>query len=152
MIIREAVIKDIQQIQQVRNAVRENRLSSPDLVTDTDCAEYLTVRGKGWVCETEGRIVGFSIADLKGHNIWALFIRPEFEGNGIGRQLHDVMLDWYFSRTKETVWLGTAPNTRAETFYRNAGWTETGIHGKGEIKFEMTFSDWTGLNRKKLTP
>jgi GNAT superfamily N-acetyltransferase len=148
MIIREAVIEDIQQIQLVRNAVMENRLSSTDLVTNKDCEEFITVKGKGWVSESGSRIVGFSIADLKDHNIWALFVRPDFEGRGIGRQLHDVMLDWYFSRTKETVWLGTAPNTRAETFYRKAGWTETGIHGKGEIKFEMTFNDWNRLKRK----
>jgi hypothetical protein len=53
------------------------------------------------------------------------------------------MLDWYFSKSTENVWLGTAPGTRAEAFYRKAGWTEAGTHGKGEIKFEMTFDDWT---------
>ena len=49
------------------------------------------------------------------------------------------MLDWYFNQTKNNVWLGTSPNTGAETFYRKSGWTQIGIHGKGEIKFEMTF-------------
>ncbi len=52
------------------------------------------------------------------------------------------MLDWYFSRTQKTVWLGTAPNSRAEKFYRIAGWKEVGTHGKGEIKFEMEYEDW----------
>jgi len=56
--------------------------------------------------------------------------------------LHDDMLDWYFSQTDSTIWLGTAPNTRAENFYRKAGWKEAGIHGKGEIKFEMTAATW----------
>jgi GNAT superfamily N-acetyltransferase len=51
------------------------------------------VRGKGWVCEINNEIVGFSIADLKGNNIWALFLRPEFEKLGIGKRLHDIMLD-----------------------------------------------------------
>jgi hypothetical protein len=27
-------------------------------------------------------------------------------------------------------------------FYRKAGWTEVGIHGTKEIKFEMTYNDW----------
>jgi len=142
MLIREALISDIDRIQLVRNAVKENRLSRPDLVTDRDCEEYLTVRGKGWVCEWEGRIVGFSIADLRDHNIWALFLLPECEGRGMGRLLHDTMLNWYFSQTKETVWLGTAPGTRAEKFYRMAGWKEAGTHGKGEVRFEMAFEDW----------
>jgi len=142
MLIREARITDIPAIQRVRHAVIENRLSDPALVTDRDCEEYMFQRGRGWVCETEGMIVGFAIADLKEHNIWALFIDPAFEGRGIGRQLHDMMLDWYFSQTKETLWLSTAPQTRAEKFYRRAGWQETGIHGKNEIRFEMNYTDW----------
>ena len=142
MIFREATIHDIPQIQIVRHMVKENVLSNPALVTDQDCEEYLTVRGKGWVCEIGDTIVGFSIADLKDNNIWALFLRPEYEGRGIGKKLHAMMLQWYFSQTQKTVWLGTAPNTRAEKFYRKAGWKEVGTHGKGEIKFEMSYHTW----------
>ena len=146
MLIREARIADIPAIQRVRHAVKENRLSDPALVTDRDCEDYMFQRGRGWVCESEGMIIGFAIADLKEHNIWALFLDPVFEGRGIGRQLHDTMLGWYFSQTKETVWLSTAPQTRAEKFYRRAGWLESGIHGKNEIRFEMNYTDW---NNKK---
>lgn len=71
--IREATVDDIEQIQIVRNSVLENTLSDPNLVTDEDCAIFLKARGKGWVCEMENRIVGFSIADLKGNNIWHSF-------------------------------------------------------------------------------
>jgi hypothetical protein len=52
------------------------------------------------------------------------------------------MLDWYFNQTTKNVWLGTSPKTRAETFYRKAGWIEIGTHGKNEIKFEMTYNNW----------
>lgn len=142
MIIRIATIADIKQIQIVRNSVKENTLSNPDLVTDQDCEDFLIVRGKGWVCEIDNQIVGFSIVDLRENNIWALFLHPDFEKQGIGKQLHDVMLDWYFSQTKTNVWLGTSPNTRAETFYRKSGWKEIGTHGKDEIKFEMSFENW----------
>ena len=142
MKIRETKIDDIPQIQIVRNSVKENTLSNPDLVTDKDCEAFMFERGKGWVCEIDNQIVGFSIVDLKENNIWALFLRPEFEKQGIGRQLHDIMLDWYFSKTKNTVWLGTTPKTRAEYFYRQSSWIEIGTHGKGEIKFEMTYDNW----------
>ncbi|WP_270087218.1 GNAT family N-acetyltransferase [Sphingobacterium sp. SYP-B4668] len=147
MLIREANIADIGQIQVVRNAVKENTLSDPNLVTDEDCRVFITERGKGWVCELKDQIVGFSIADLEENNIWALFVQPAFDNRGIGRLLHDVMVDWYFTKTKQTVWLGTAPGTRAESFYRKAGWKEVGVHGKGEIKFEMTFEDWLNSAR-----
>lgn len=151
MIIREAVLDDIKQIQIVRNLVTENTLSSPALVTDKDCEEFMFKRGKGWVCEIENRIVGFSIADLKENNIWALFLNPEYEKKGIGIQLHDTMLNWYFTQTKDTVWLGTAPRTRAEVFYRKSGWYEVGIHGNGEIKFEMTYQNWIRMKKQRKT-
>jgi len=145
MIFREATSNDIYQIQIVRNSVKENMLSDPALVSDADCEEFINVRGKGWVCEIDKRIVGFAIADLKENNIWALFLHPEFEKKGIGRKLHDTMIDWYFNQTQTAVWLGTAPNTKAEQFYRKCGWKEIGTHGKGEIKFEMTFENWKNL-------
>lgn len=146
-IIREAKPEDIPQIQIVRNSVKENTLSDPGLVTDKDCEEFLFQRGKGWVCEMEDQIVGFSIADLKENNIWALFVHPDFENLGIGRKLHDIMLDWYFEQNKDSVWLGTSPGTRAEIFYRKSGWKEAGPHGKGEIKFQMISENW---KNKKL--
>lgn len=144
MIFREATINDIPQIQQVRNSVKENTLSNPALVTDDDCVAFLTKRGKGWVCEVGHKIVGFAIADLQDNNIWALFLHPDFEKQGIGRKLHDQMLNWYFAQNKNEVWLGTSPNTRAEEFYRKAGWHANGMFGN-EIKFEMTREIWKGL-------
>ncbi len=146
MLLRNATAADIPQIQVVRNAVKENMLSNPALVTDADCLHFITVRGKGWVYEADEKIVGFAIADLQDNNIWALFLLPEYEGRGIGRRLHDTMLDWYFAQEKDIVWLSTSPGTRAEQFYRKAGWQETGLYGKGEIKFNMRKSDWQLLN------
>ncbi|RNI24532.1 GNAT family N-acetyltransferase [Rufibacter latericius] len=148
MNFREATVSDIAQMQVVRLAVKENVLSDPALVTDAHVEDYITSRGKGWVCEVEGTVVGFAIADLKDHSIWALFVDPAYEKKEIGRKLHDVMLDWYFKQTRETVWLGTSPTTRAEAFYRTAGWQEVGTHGKGEIRFEMAYEEWA--QRKAL--
>lgn len=149
MIYRQAEIKDIEQIQFVRHAVKENRLSDPALVPDKDVAEYMTNRGRGWVCEADGKIVGFAIVDLIANNIWALFILPEYEKKGIGKQLHRMMMDWYFVNTDEKIWLGTEPKSRAETFYRMQGWTEVGLHGKGEIKFEMNYETWSDASSDK---
>jgi len=142
MLYRQATINDIPRIQVVRNAVKENTLSDPGLVTNDDCVDYIENRGRGWVCEVEGEIVGFSIVDLVDNNIWALFLLPEVEGRGIGRELHRLMLDWYFDQTQATVWLGTSPGTRAEAFYHKAGWKRAGMHGANEVKFEMTYADW----------
>lgn len=143
MVIREATIDDIENYMIVRMAVKENVLTNPALVTKEDNIDYLTKYGKGWVCEIDNKIVGFSIVGLKQRNVWALFVHPEFEGMGIGKKLHNVMIDWYFEQTKDKIWLGTGFNTKAEHFYRKAGWIEVGTNGKDEIKFEMTYDDWT---------
>ena len=142
MIFREAEMGDIQQMQVVRNAVKENTLSNPALVADADYEEYLLNRGNGWVCVVENTIVGFSIVDAIDKNIWALFVHPNYEGKGIGKILHNTMVDWYFKQTKENIWLSTAPGTRAENFYKIQGWKVVGTHGKGEIKFEMSYEEW----------
>ena len=138
---RKATIEDIPQIQIVRNSVKENQLSNPNLIPDELVEEFITKRGKGFVCEIDNKIIGFSIVDFVENNVWALFILPEFEGKRIGKKLHQLMLDEYFSKTKETIWLSTEANSRAETFYKKQGWKNAGLHGN-EVKFEMSFEDW----------
>lgn len=149
MIFREALVSDIKQMQVVRLAVKENVLSNPALVTDADVEDYITRRGKGWVCCVDDVVVGFAIADLVDHNIWALFVDPPSEAKGIGSKLHDMMMDWYFEQTAEMVWLSTAPGSRAETFYRMKGWRENGTYGRGEVKFEMRKDEWQDVNGER---
>jgi GNAT superfamily N-acetyltransferase len=143
MNFREARKEDIKQMHQVRIAVKENPLPDPDLISANDYEDFMFTRGKGWICEIDDDIVGFAIVDLKENNVWALFIQPGHERKGIGKKLHDEMLDWYFMQTNQTIWLGTAPNTRAENFYDEAGWKRTGMRANGEIKFEMTKENWS---------
>ena len=140
--IREATEKDIDQIQLIRRAVKENILPDPEIVSNEDCRIYITQRGKGWVAESNDVILGFAIADLEDNNIWALFIHPDHEKQGIGKQLHDTMLSWYFDTGKSWVWLSTDPGTRAEGFYNSHNWTRTEELPNGEIKFKMTAEAW----------
>ena len=145
MIFREAIIADIPQMQIVRNLVTENVLSNPGLIKDVDYEPFLLEKGKGWVCEINDTIVGFAIADLQQNNIWALFVAPSFAEKGIGKKLHALMLSWYFNQTQQTVWLSTAPHSRAELFYTKQGWINVGQYGAKEIKFEMTYNQWHAL-------
>lgn len=138
---REAIVDDIKEIHVIRMAVKENVLNNPLLVTENDYINFLTANGKGWVCEMNNNIVGFAIVDTLTNNIWALFVHPDYEGKGIGKTLHSLMLNWFFFHYTDTLWLTTSPGTRAETFYRQAGWKETGMQGK-ELRFEMTKEDW----------
>jgi len=140
--IRQATVTDIPGSQVVRHSVKENRLSDPRLVPNEDVEDYITRRGRGWVYEADQRVVAFAIVSVLDHNVWALFVDPEFDQRGIGRQLHTTMMDWYFEQTDEPIWLSTAPGTRAQKFYNRAGWIETGFTKGGEARFEMTIGRW----------
>ena len=145
---REATVSDIKQMHVVRMAVKENKLRTPLLVTENDYFHFLSGRGNGWLCEADHQIVGFAIIDMERNNVWAMFVRPDFEKKGIGKKLHNIMLEWYFNQTEKTLWLGTAHNTRAEKFYKLCGWKEVGLRDNGEIKLEMSFANWKIISKK----
>jgi GNAT superfamily N-acetyltransferase len=144
MIYRRAHEADIPRMQIVRNAVLENRLSHPGVIQDEDYLPFIEETGRGWVCEDGDTLAGFAFVDYKNHNIWALFVLPGYEGRGIGKTLHHTMLQWYFAHYDHTLWLSTAPGTRAETFYNMQGWLPAGMYGK-EVKFEMPAGQWRML-------
>ena len=135
--LRQALRADVTGIQRVRHAVRENVLTS-GVITDADVVDYLERFGRGWVVVGEGgEVLGFAIGDARDGNIWALFVDPAHEGKGYGRALHDAMVAWLRSRGLPRLWLSTEPGTRAERFYRRAGWIDRGLLPSGERKFEL---------------
>jgi N-acetylglutamate synthase-like GNAT family acetyltransferase len=140
--VRTATIADIPALHRIRMSVKENVLSNPLLISESSYNEFLETRGKGWLFEEEGKVFGFAIIDIKRKNIWALFVDPYKEKNGIGKKLQTEMLNWYFSNYSASLWLTTAAGTRAETFYRKSGWKQTGIDSQGEIIFEMDAISW----------
>jgi len=127
-------------------SVNENRLSDLSVLNPGDVDRMLAGDGRGWVCEVDGRIVAFAMADLSGANVYALFVEPGYEGQGIGRNLHDTMMNWFFDAGVPEVWLSTDPNTRADSFYRCAGWVANGTRSNGEIRFTMSRERWLTSN------
>jgi GNAT superfamily N-acetyltransferase len=140
MRFRRAVPADIPSIMEIRLSVEENVLSNPALVTAEDCAAYLEERGRGWVCESDGRIVGFSYAASEDHSIWALFVLPEYQGRGIGRNLLCLAVEWLISIGAEEVRLATETNTRAERFYSAQGWVRGAMKNETEVWFRLALS------------
>lgn len=147
MPIRLATLTDVVRMHEIRTSVGENRLSSPDRIRHQDYVALLEGQGRGWVFETlarrsgkaaktAGTVAAFGIADAGTRSIWALFVEPGFERRGMGRALLDAMTMWLFEQGDGPIWLTTAPATRAEGFYRAAGWRETG-RINGDIRFEL---------------
>ena len=111
-VIRSASLDDIPEMHQVRTSVRENVLGSPSVLTLVSYREMLDERGRGWVAELAGRIVGFSVADPEARNIWALFVHPDYERRGFGRRLLDSAVAWLLEQGVESIWLTTDAATR----------------------------------------
>lgn len=119
---RRATHGDIEAMSRIRLAVRQNVLSDPGKVTRQMYEDYLELLGRGWVAEADGCIAGFSYANATDASIWALFVAPEFEGMGIGKQLLKLATDWLFEQGSDCVRLSTGAATRAELFYARQGW------------------------------
>lgn len=136
MNVRVATESDIPALHRIRRAVGENRLADERKVQPADYVRLLTTDGRGWVAEVDGRIAGFAVADLTSASVWALFVDPAHEQQGIGRALHETMIAWLFASGVDRAHLTTEPGTRAERFYRAAGWTFVGMQD-GEAQFEL---------------
>lgn len=134
---REATVADIPVMAAIRLEVVENTLTDPGRVTRGMYHDYLTTSGKGWLCEVNRRAVGFSIAMLTNQTIWALFVHPEYESRGIGKELLSLAVDWLFEQGAESISLTTDPDTRADRLYQAAGW-ERGEHiANGEVRYRL---------------
>lgn len=137
MIFREAKVEDIPALSAIRLSVRENVLSDPRKVTPEMFADYLGVSGKGWLCEVEGEAVGFAVASLRDASIWALFVRPGYEGRGIGTRLLQLATGWLFDMGAPSISLSTDANTRADRLYESLGWERGEIKSDGEVCYRL---------------
>ena len=120
----------------VRLAVRENALSDPNRITESDYLAALEALGRTWVVEVNGEIAAFATG-YKSGSIWALFVHPDDEGHGYGKALHSSVVTWLRSLGHKRIWLTTGPGTRAERFYLSQGWQPCGTVPSGDIRLEL---------------
>jgi GNAT superfamily N-acetyltransferase len=121
----------------IRTAVRENRLSNPQQIIEASYHPYIEAHS-AWVAENGDRIAGFAALDGRSKTVWALFVDPSAERAGVGRALHERMVQWACEQGIGKLWLSTAKHSRAASFYRRAGWIETGSDEEGDILYSMT--------------
>jgi GNAT superfamily N-acetyltransferase len=119
---------------EIRARVRENRLRDPSRVTVEDVCWFVDNPGI-FIWQEDSKIVGFSAADPRNGSIFALFVEEAYEGRGIARALFERACNVLNEAGCPRMWLTTWPGTRAERFYRKAGWQVTGTHD-GNLVFE----------------
>jgi ribosomal protein S18 acetylase RimI-like enzyme len=119
---------------EIRAGVRENKLRDPSRVTIEDVCWFVDNPGI-FVSEAGGKIVGFSASDPRNGSIFALFVEEDYEGRGIGQALFERACGVLVEARSPRMWLTTWPGTRAEQFYRRAGWRVVGTDD-GNLVFE----------------
>lgn len=138
---REAVAADLPGISHVRFSVRENLLTPEQLaqrgITNASVAASFLTDAKGWVAVHRDEIGAFSIADRKEGSLFALFVLPRYQGQGIGTRLLDLALQWLWDNDVQRVWLTTAPGSSAVRFYERRGWQYVGPDLYGDIRLEL---------------
>lgn len=132
--IRRAHPGERDRLTEIRFAVQENQLGDPTLVAAADYAWFMEHPGI-WVWDEDGQILGFSAGDPRDGTIWALFVDPGSERRGIGRALFEAACDTLRRAGHRTAMLTTDSGTRAERFYRAAGWKIVGTSRRGELIF-----------------
>lgn len=128
-LLRQATRADIPGIWDVRYAVEENTLRR-GVISDEDVREAIEDTGRGWVVvdtadsgeQAGARILAFAVGNALDGNLWALFVHPQAQGRGHGRQLYEAMLAWLSTQSLQRLWLTTGPGTKALGFYQRRGW------------------------------
>jgi GNAT superfamily N-acetyltransferase len=139
--IRVATEADIEVLFDIRTSVLENHQSREDLarigVTPESVAQMLNSSSHAWIASQAGKNAAFSMADASEGTVFAMFVRPAFEGRGLGRLLMNQAEEWLFAQGCAEIWLLTDANrkVRANGFYRHLGWRDDGIQDDGQVKF-----------------
>jgi len=137
--IRLAKSSDIGEIFRVRTSVNENHLTVAEMagmgITEASVAEMIDSAPCAWVACADAKIVGFSMIDADEGSLFAAFVLPSHEGNGIGKELVKAAEDALFSK-HAVAWLETAKTSRAAGFYRHLGWGNERAVGDGDIRLE----------------
>lgn len=139
--LRPATADDIELLFDIRTSVQQNHLTREQLhalgITALALADAINAAPCAWVAEADRQAVGFAMVDLDEGELFALFIRPNFEARGIGRLLLQQAEQALFQH-HALIHLTTDGDeaTRANGFYRRHGWLASGAVDDRDVRFE----------------
>lgn len=133
-VYREIEERDIPAIFKVRISTDENNLSLAELhslgITEESVLEKINTTYKGWLCEVDGQVIGFTMGDNITCEMWVIAVRPEYINQGVGTELLRLMEEWLWGCDCRKIWLTTDidKKLRAYSFYIKNGWDDDYIH------------------------
>lgn len=84
-----------------------------------------------------GAVAGFAALDAAAASVCALFVAPEAEGRAAGRSLLGALVGEALQRGLGRLEFETEPGSRAERFYRAAGWSAAGRGAHGAVRMTL---------------
>ena len=100
-VFRGIELADIASLFEVRVRTWHNERGAEELkelgITPDSVAVRLRETHRGWLCESDGHVVGFAIGNRADGELWVIAVLPEFENRGIGRHLLSKVEDWLAS-------------------------------------------------------
>ncbi|MBB4867898.1 GNAT superfamily N-acetyltransferase [Pseudomonas nitritireducens] len=141
VVIRRATVADIDTLFDIRTSVRQNHLSREQMselgITPQVLAEVIQASPCAWIAEWDGKAGGFAMVDGEAAEVFALFVRPELEGRGLGGLLLAAAEEFLF-RDHPSIWLVTdgGEEIRANAFYLRRGWQLAGRVDERDVRYE----------------
>ena len=139
--LRAATEADIDTLFDIRTSVIQNHLSMQQLsdlgITAATLAEAVRSGTSAWIAELGGTAAGFAMVDAEAGEVFALFVRPEFEGRGLGRLLLNEAEKELF-RHHDRICLVTDGHAhiRANGFYLHLGWSFACRVDERDVRYE----------------
>ncbi|MBH3338891.1 GNAT family N-acetyltransferase [Pseudomonas sp. UBA7530] len=139
--LRPATVADIDTLFDIRTSVVQNHLSREQMaelgITSAALAEAIEHTPCAWIAELDGIAAGFAMVDLEAGELFALFVRPQAEGQGLGHLLLNAAETALF-QGHESIWLITDghESIRANAFYRRHGWELAGAVDERDVRYE----------------
>ena len=134
---RSAVAEDIAECIVLRGKTRENavpeaRLAQLGITVQSWGDDVRSGALPGYLCLADGRLAGYCFGAVDTGEVVVLALLPEFENQGIGRELLQRVIKLLTRDGRTRLFLGCSkdPNSRSYGFYRRLGWRSTGTFDK----------------------
>lgn len=122
------------------NAISEERLKSAGITARSWAEDIRNGSLPGFVCVSDARVVGYCFGASKTGEVVVLALLPEYENQGFGRKLLEMVVAQLHGFGHRRLFLGCSPDPacRAYGFYRHLGWRSTGnLDGFGDEVLEF---------------
>jgi ribosomal protein S18 acetylase RimI-like enzyme len=145
---RSACPEDSDECIQLRGLTRQNAISvallaQHGITTESWSASIRSNVLAGFLCVSQGSIVGYCFGDRNTGEVVVLALLPDFEDRGIGRTLLSQVVTELIRSGHTKLFLGCSSESQSRSygFYRHLGWRTTGqfdTNGDEILKYQVS--------------